>query len=84
MNTDFILANLSLIIFPIALTGVAFFLIILVMALIFKWPGAKKYGLVGLVVFALVGIVPLIDLIQRDWSVAECSDSKDNIKCQLP
>jgi predicted permease len=65
LNTEYLLANIAFVIFPIALTGAAFFLFILVLAHIFKWPSAKEYGLVGLIVFSLVGIVPLIDLTQR-------------------
>lgn len=89
MNTEYIIANLSFIIFPIALTGVAFFLLILVLAIIFKWVEAKKVAFVGLIVFSLLGVIPLIDLIQRDWSVAECLDAngnvtEDKVNCQFP
>jgi len=83
-SAEFWLLALAVILVVVAIT-----LLLIIVANLYKWPGVKRAGVVGLILCLIISIVPAVKLYKRDWSIPECRDEngelkRENPKCQYP
>ena len=78
-TAEFSLAAVGVLLFALATT-----LMVIIVAVIYKSPRAKRVGVVGLLLCMLFITVPLYNLYQLDWTIPECRDENGELKHENP
>ena len=80
----FTTAEFSLVAVGVLLFALAIMVMVIIVSVIYKWPRAKRVGVVGLLLCMLFITVPLYNLYQRDWTIPECRDENGELKQENP